>query len=125
MQLARSVGAINHQDKLAYNSTGEWSKQQLPDDLSEGNRLAQARTGMLGARVRDDSIRELLAKLKTHSQETISSPSREDSERALKSMALAHDELNQHIGEVLRKLDDEQDGDRPLPAPRSPHAPRA
>jgi hypothetical protein len=115
MQLARSVGAINHQDKLAYNSTGEWSKQQLPDDLSEGNRLAQARTGMLGARVRDDSIRELLAKLKTHSQETISSPSREDSERALKSMALAHDELNQHIGEVLRKLDDEQDGDRPLP----------
>ena len=75
MQLARSVGAINHEDKLAYNSTGEWSKQQLPDDLSEGNRLAQARTGMLGARVRDDSIRELLAKLKTHSQETISSPS--------------------------------------------------
>jgi hypothetical protein len=65
MQLVRSVGAIHHEDKMAYRSTGEWGKQRVGDDLSEANRLAQARTGMLAARVRDDTIRELIGKLKT------------------------------------------------------------
>jgi hypothetical protein len=106
MQLARSVGAIHHQDKMAYRSTGKWSKQLLGDELSEGNRLAQARTGLLGARVRDDTIRELIDKLKTYSAEVINSPTPEDSERAESSMTVVFDELNQRIGEVLRKLDD-------------------
>src|ERR1700745_2000812 len=53
MQLARSVGAIHHQDEMAYRSSGKWSKQLLSDELDEGNRLAQARTGMVGARGRD------------------------------------------------------------------------
>jgi hypothetical protein len=35
-QLARSVGAINHQERVAHRSTGKWSKQLVPDDLDEG-----------------------------------------------------------------------------------------
>ena len=61
---------------------------------------------MLGARVRDDTIRELIDKLKTASEEAIGSPTLKDSERAVISMAVVFDELNQRIGEVLRKLDD-------------------
>ena len=106
MQLARSVGAIHHQDEMAYRSSGKWSKQLLSDELDEGNRLAQARTGMLGARVRDDAIRDLIDKLKTHSAEAINSPTPKDSERAISNMTVVFDELNQRIGEVLRKLDD-------------------
>jgi hypothetical protein len=105
VQLLRSVVRITVIDKSAYHSTGEWSKQ-LPDGLGEDNRLAQARIGMLGARVRDDAIRELLAKLKTHSVQAILSSTPDDTERVMSSMGLVYDELNQRIGEVLRKLDD-------------------
>jgi hypothetical protein len=107
MQLARSVGAIHHQDEMAFRSTKKWCKQLLSDDLDEGNRLAQARTGMLGARVRDETIRELIDKFKTYSAEAIDSPTPNDSERAVISMTVVFAELNQRIGEVLRKLDDD------------------
>jgi hypothetical protein len=94
VQLVRSVGAIYHQDTLAYRSTGQWS-HQLPDGLGEDNRLTQARTGMLGARVRDDSIRELVPKLKNHSVEALLHSTPADRERAMGSMVLVYDGLNQ------------------------------
>jgi hypothetical protein len=106
MQLVRSVGAIHHQDKMIYASTNQWGKQRVGDDLSETNRLAQARTGMLGPRVRDGTVRELVSKLKTHSVEVLRSETLEDSERADLALIIIHDKLNERIGEVLRNLDD-------------------
>ena len=113
IQLARAVAAIHHQDKIAYRTTGKWGKQSVSDDLSEGIRVAQARTGMLGARVRDDAIRELIDKLKNRSVEAVSSPTPEDSDRADIGVTVIYDELNQRIGEVLRKLDDAEQVDFP------------
>ena len=112
-QLARSVGAVTHQDRMAYRSTGKWRKALLSDELNEGNRLAQARTGMLGPRVRDDATRQLVDKLKTRSAEAVNSPTPQDCERADIDVTLIYTELNQRIGEVLRKLDDAEQVDFP------------
>jgi hypothetical protein len=105
-QLVRTAGAIQHQDYVAYRSTGKWTMQQVPDDLAEGNRLAQARTGMLIARVRDDTVRELTDKLKTHAGEVIRSQTHKDSQRAEIDMLEIYTRLNERIGQVLRTLDD-------------------
>jgi hypothetical protein len=112
-QLARSTGAIHHVDNTAYRSIGKWREQLLSDELDEGNRLAQVRTVMLGARVRDDIVRELIDKLKTCSTEAIHSPTKEESDRALIGMTAIYDRLNKRIGEVLRKLDDVEQVDLP------------
>jgi len=47
--------------------TGKWQKQLLDEELSERARLAQARTSMLSVRVRDESVRNLVAAVKQHS----------------------------------------------------------
>jgi DNA-binding HxlR family transcriptional regulator len=98
---------------MAYRSTGKWGKQLLSDELDEGARLAQARTGMLAARVRDDTTRELTDKLKNRASDAIVARTPEDSERAEIDVTLIYTELNQRIGEVLRKLDDAEQVDLP------------
>jgi hypothetical protein len=108
LELARAVGLAHHQDYLAFRATGQWGKQLIGEDLSERERLAHARTSLLGARVRDDPTRELVTKLKNYAGETVHSETRDESERALLGMGLALEELNQRVGEVLRKLDEEE-----------------
>jgi hypothetical protein len=106
MQLARTTGAMHHLDSMAYRSSGKWHKQLFPSDLDEEHRLTQARTLMLAVRVRDDSVRELVDKLKSLCFETGVSATQEDSDHAITSATHAHKELNQRIGELLRALDD-------------------
>jgi hypothetical protein len=50
--LGRTIGEMSIHDRRAYRETSEWQKQLYGDDLAERNRVAQARTGMLGVRVR-------------------------------------------------------------------------
>jgi hypothetical protein len=105
MQLARATGAAHHQDEMAYRTTGKWQKQLLPSDLDEGYRLAQTLTSMLSVRVRDDSVRQLVKNLKTHSTEAMISANQDDSGRAMTNMASVHEELHERIGELLREID--------------------
>jgi hypothetical protein len=65
---------------------------------------------MLFSRVRDDTTRELIDKLKTRAVEATNSKTPQDSERATSEMTAINDTLNQRIGEVLRKLDDADQG---------------
>jgi hypothetical protein len=105
MQLGRATGAINHLDAMSFRNTGK--RQLLPDDLNEGYRLARARTSMLTSRVRDVFVRNLVAQLRQFSVDSTMSATQDESNRAMKSMAQVHDELNQRIGELLRTLDDD------------------
>src|SRR6266581_6335804 len=66
MLLGRTSGAIHHQDVMAFRKTGKWQKQLLDEGLDESARLAGARTSMLAVRVRDQSVRELVAVVKHH-----------------------------------------------------------
>jgi hypothetical protein len=109
MQLARTIGEMNSRDNVTYRDTGKWQRQLYGADLAEGNRLANARTAMLGVRVRDDSVRDLLQQFKDHCTAVTMSASQADCERSLRSMSAVFVTLNQRIGEVLGKLDDDAD----------------
>jgi hypothetical protein len=109
MQLARSVGQIQYLDEMAHRATGQWHKQLLPEDLSEANRLAQARTLMFGSRVRDNSIRELVEKFRSLCTKITFSPNLEDSNRAMLEQVEVYTELHRQIGVVLRNLDDAEE----------------
>jgi hypothetical protein len=110
MQLIRMAGAMHHRDIMAYRQTGKWQKQLFDDELSEGSRLAVAQTSMLSVRVRDDSIRAMVDQVKHHAGNAGMCATEQESVVALSSMGSAFVTLNQRIGEVLRKLDDD-----PLP----------
>ena len=104
-QLARSVVEIYRHDQKSYHDTGKWRGELIPDELDERCRQAQARTSMLGSRVRDESVRELVEQLKDHAT-AMNSPDRAESQRAYLQLAFIQDALNKRIGEVLRQLDD-------------------
>ena len=106
MQLVRCAGAMHHQDVMAFRETGEWRKQLFEEELNENARLATARTSMLAVRVRDASVRDLVAVVRSHSVNAGLSASQAEGDRELYAMATEFERLNQRIGEVLRKLDD-------------------
>lgn len=107
LQLARTTGQMYAIDNKANRDTGKWQRNLYPPDLDEAGRAANARTSMLGVRVRDGSIRELLQQFKNSSAGVTISGSKEESEVAMRNMATALDALQQRIGEFLRTLDDE------------------
>jgi len=120
MQLARATGALNHQDEMALRAGGKWQRQAGTGDVSETFRFAQARISTLCARVRDDGVRDLAGKFRACCTAVVHSESQADSASAMRDMVRVLDELNQQIGKVLRKLDDDDDlpggnhGDKPF-----------
>ena len=110
LRLARATGAIHHQDVMAHRTTGQWQRQQFPEDLNENYRVAQVETTILTVRVRDDVIRELMDQLKQFSTQVTMSDTPENSERAMRNLAETLELSNQRIGEVLRHLDDNESG---------------
>jgi hypothetical protein len=98
MQLGRATGAIHHREKVSLRTTGKG--QLLPDDLDEGYRLAQAKTSMLAARVRDIPVRDLVKQFRQFSFEIT------NNDLSLDAAVQVHDQLNERIGELLRTLDD-------------------
>lgn len=108
IQLARSIGAMHHQDIIAHHKTGKWQKQLYPNDLDEAHRLAQARTTVLGVRVRDELVRELLAQFKQSTVEVTGCGTENEARQHMTDMGSLHDALNERIGEMLRKLDDDE-----------------
>jgi hypothetical protein len=97
-------------DNKAYRDAGRWQRNLYSPDLDEADREANARTSMLGVRIRDGSIRELLQQFKNSSTGVTISRSKEETEVAMRNMATAFEALQQRIGEVLRTLDDEESG---------------
>jgi hypothetical protein len=100
---------MHHLDVVAFRESNTWQRQLFPDDLSEGQRLAQVRTGVLSVRVRDDRVRQLAGDLRTYAGQTGSCASEADGEAVMQEMGFALDTLNERIGEILRQLDDADD----------------
>jgi hypothetical protein len=104
MQLSRSTATIHHKDKMSRHSTGK--PALLPDDLDEGHRLGHVRVSMFSARVRDQSVRDLVEQLRQLSEGSVKSTAQTECNQSLNAMFQVSDELNQRIGELLRTLDD-------------------
>ncbi len=106
LQLVRSAAVMHHQDVMAYRKTGNWQKQLYDNEISEDFRLAHARTTMLSVRVRDDTVRDLVNTLKSHATNSGMCATQKDSELHIWEMTTTYENLNHHIGEILRSLDD-------------------
>jgi hypothetical protein len=108
MDLGRTTGAMHQHDEIAYRKSGDWQRRAYyPEDLSENDRIAMRRTAVLAVRVRDASVRELVQEFKDSASAVGMSASKEASDSAFYRMMPVFEELNQRIGEVLRKMDDE------------------
>ncbi len=105
MQLMRTTGEMHHQDLMDFRKTGQWHKQLYPEDVSEDNRLANARTTVLGVRARDESVRGLVAAVKDHAPRAGVGRSKEECEREIDAAMVEFERFNQRVGEVLRELE--------------------
>jgi hypothetical protein len=78
----------------------------MPDELSEENRMDNARTTTL--RVRDETIRNLVGELKQQTMALLLARSQEATMSPFASISCIFDKLNTRIGELLRVMDDEE-----------------
>jgi hypothetical protein len=108
--LSRATGHMNFLDQMANRTEQTWHRALLPEDLNEGYRLAQVRTMALSVRVRDDTIRDLVGVFRTFSTDTVTATNPAEAEQSLFRMSDAHEALNSRIGQVLREIDDDDDG---------------
>ena len=106
MKLIRATGELNHIDLMASRAAGKWIKQLFPDELDNRAFSAGVQITVLGVRVRDKSIRDLLAQLKVHTDGVVFANNQAEAEGSLGRMSDSFAALNARIGEVLRSLDD-------------------
>jgi hypothetical protein len=108
LELGRSNGEIYHLDLIAYHRTGEFVRQRISEELNERNRLANGRTSVLTSRVRDVAVREMIQTFSDYANvETMSRDLDEAREAANLGIRLFV-KINERIGELLRKLDDDE-----------------
>lgn len=108
-RLIRTNGEMHHLDIMAARAGGEWHKQPYPDDLDGRALQANVETTKLGVRVRDESVRVLLQELKEGCVAVMFSPSPDAGEKASHNTTDVFIRLNERIGELLRKMDDDED----------------
>jgi hypothetical protein len=109
-KLARATGASFHQDRMAFHETGEWQKQQIEGGWSDRHLEAQTAVNKYSVRVRDERVRVLVKKLTAECSNILMSSGKEVSEGYFQAAIETMVELNGRIGEILRQLDDEEDG---------------
>jgi hypothetical protein len=111
MKLVRTTGEMQHLDIMSSRAGERWHEKPYPNDLDQRAHSAAVQTTVLGVRVSDESIRNLLKQLKAGTNGVLFSRNLNEAERATGMMAEVFDLLNERIGEVLRKLDDIDDLD--------------
>lgn len=105
-KLVRNAAASLHQDIVAHRNGGKWQRQQLPDELSEGQLRLVTETMLLASRVRDDEIRALADQLRSEATAVGSSASEREAESRMTTAGETQSTLNRRIGEIVRGLDE-------------------
>jgi uncharacterized coiled-coil protein SlyX len=109
VKLARATGRMQHLDLMEYRKTGNWGKQPIPSDLNDDAHQANVIIMVLKARVRDDLIREMTGTFQSQANLVAISRSEQASKEVSDKMVGELGPLHERIGEVLRKLDDDED----------------
>lgn len=109
MQLVRAASEMHHHDVMTSRKTGKWATQLFDEDLDRRAHHAQMRTTMLSVRVRDKEVRELTRAFQADAASLPVVPTKEESDHAYARMTNKFDQLNEHIGQLLRALDDKLD----------------
>lgn len=104
--LLRNTGASLHLDILAYRRTGKWQRQQLPDDLSNGQLNLTTETMLLASRVRDGEVRGLAEQLREQTSAVGFASDELEAERRMMDASELQQSLIQRIGQLVRDLDE-------------------
>ena len=106
-KLIRNAGASLHQDILAFRKGGNWQRQPLPADLSDGHLQILTDAILLTSRIRDDDVRALSDGLREET--TAIGFSRNESEAENRMMAAAKTQklLIERTGKLVRELDND------------------
>jgi hypothetical protein len=105
MDMTRATAEAHVADMNAYRKTGEWRTTVIPA-LEEGIRLASSHTTKLMVRVGDDAARGLAVKLKAAVKRAVFSEDKESCQSGLSDVFATFDELNDQLGELLRKIEE-------------------
>src|SRR5260370_5590039 len=105
---ARAAGAAYHADVMAFKKTGTWAKELVPTEIDNNILIANRRCLMLGVRVRDESVRNLVESFRTHTNGVSLKSNNKETQEELTMSAQILETLQKRIGELLRKLDDEE-----------------
>jgi hypothetical protein len=109
LKLSRTAGAINHFNKMQQRKTGKWAGCLLPEELDKDASSSNAILLALTPRVRDERIREMVKTFRNHACNVGISWSEQAEQEAMDKMFEVVPPLHERIGEVLRKLDDDED----------------
>lgn len=115
VKLARATGRIHHLDSTEHRKTGKWGGQLFPDDLSESALQATANMMVLSPRVRDDRIRELATTFRNEAARVGICRGMQEATEAVSKMGASLQPLHEGIGEVLRKLDEDEEAQPTIP----------
>ncbi len=107
-KLARSTGAAHHEDVMEFRKSGKWGKQQLSSGLSDGFLTHQTRVSLLAVRVRDAEARRLTNEFVSHCVNAGMTENENGAKDHLLKMTESFSKLNDHLGSVLRTLDDNE-----------------
>jgi len=108
VKLTRAAGRMQHLDEMQFRETGRWGGYLFPEGLSDDAHQANVTIMVLRARVRDDRIREMVESFRSLAN-VIGISSQEVSAAAWPKITEILGPLHERIGEVLRKLDDDED----------------
>jgi uncharacterized membrane protein len=109
VKLSRTAGRMHHIDEMEYRKAGRWGGHLFPEGLSDEAHQANVTIMVLTARVRDDRVREMVKTFRSHANRVGISLTKEADSEALHKMSEVLEPLHERIGEVLRKLDDDED----------------
>lgn len=105
-KLLRTTGQMQHLDMVAYRTTGQWQRQQFPDDLSDDNLLYTTETMLLASRARDDEVRKLADQLRERTTAVGMSPSEREADGRMMTAAEIQGALVNRIGQLVREMDE-------------------
>jgi len=98
----RLIARSHLADLEAHRATGSWGKNMLPEDLSEGVRMANQKLTALIVRIADDSLRLELAALCDGINAVLLTRSREEAESIFNSLTSVFGRAMVNLGSILR-----------------------
>jgi hypothetical protein len=108
-QFGRTSGTAYFVMREDFQSTGKWGEVEFSDKLNSERLQATTKIIMVSVRVRDERVRELTAQLKKSGDAIFSARSKAEAQAAYGKMIASIGPFHDRVGEVLRKLDDDEE----------------
>ena len=106
MKLMQSVGSAHLFDMRRWAKDREWHVERYPDDTNSAIQTSNAQTAMLGVRVRNEDVKNLLWRLKHEADTITAAKTPKMAQTAIGEASTLFVLFNEKIGQVLIELDD-------------------